>query len=142
MIAQAGHRQVIGLGQSRLAVGSELEQALLERGQVDFDLRLGLGGQATQVGGHHIGHAPHVVTGLPWLAVQAVGGARLHGNSRQTTVHRAGGVDFDDADIAAPGHRVQRVIRPQRAQADGRVGVQCQGVQCLRTAPGEIGDLP
>ncbi|MCY1180656.1 hypothetical protein D9M73_211140 [compost metagenome] len=114
MIAEAHHTEVIGRRQPRFAVSTELEQALLEGCQVGVDLRLGLGGQAYQVRRHHVGHAAHVVAGKPRLAVEAIDlVARLHGDAGQGAVYRAGGIDFDDTDIAASGDRVQRVIRPE-----------------------------
>ncbi|MNI38430.1 hypothetical protein D3C73_925690 [compost metagenome] len=114
VIAETHHTEVVHIGQPRFAVGAQLEQTLFERCQVGVDLRLGLGGQAHQVRRHHIGHAPHVIAGEPRLTVQPVDlVVGLYGYAGQGAVHGASGVDFDDADIAAPGDRVQRVIRPQ-----------------------------
>ncbi|MNY32636.1 hypothetical protein D3C86_1668630 [compost metagenome] len=142
VIAEAERAEVVDIGQLRFAVRAEFEQALLEGCQVALDPRLGLGSQAYQVGGNHVGHAPHVVAGHPGLAVQPVDIARLQGNARQGTVHRARGIDFDDTDIAASGVRVQRVVGPQRAQADHRVRLLRQGVQGHCTPSGEVRGLP
>ncbi|MCY1455023.1 hypothetical protein D9M71_721270 [compost metagenome] len=103
MIAQAHHTQIVGSRQTRFAVCAELEQALFQCRQIGLDRRLGLGCQAHQVCRHHVRHAPHVVAGQPRLAVQPIDlDAGLDGNAGQGAVHRAGGVDFDDTDIAAP----------------------------------------
>jgi hypothetical protein len=142
MIGQADHAEVVRLAQACLAVCAELEQALFETCQVGLDAGLGLGGQAYQVGGDHIRHAPHVVARQPRLAVEAVGDfAGLYGDTRQATVYRACRIDFNDAYITAPGHGVERVIAPDGAQTDHRVGVDRQLLQGLGSASAEVGAL-
>ncbi|MNV17410.1 hypothetical protein D3C71_1081980 [compost metagenome] len=142
MIAQAHHAKVVGGGQTRFAVSAELEQTLFQSRQIGLDRRLGRGREAHQVRRHHVRHSPHVVAGEPRLTVQTVDlVVRLHGDAGQGAVHGAGGVDFDDADVAAPRDRVQRIIRPQRTQADHRVGVGCQFGQRRGASAGEVGGL-
>ncbi len=68
--------------------------------------------------------------------------ARLQRDARQAAVHRARSVDFDDTDIAAPRHRVERVVAPHRAQTDHRIGIDRQLVQGRCAATTEVSTLP
>ena len=75
---------------------------------------------------------------LPGIAVQP--GAHGDGLNSQPwlTSNNMGRM----ADVAAPCHRVQRVVAPQRAQADHRVGPGGQRVQGRGAATAEVGALP
>ncbi|MNP27008.1 hypothetical protein D3C76_1198940 [compost metagenome] len=138
-LGQADHAEVVSLGQARLATGAELQQLALEAGQVGLDLRLLARAQAAQVVGQHIGHAPEVAGVEPRVGGKGI--AALHGDPRQRAVHRAGGVDFDDADIAAPRHWIQRVVAPDRTQGDHRIGLARRFLQARATPATEVGRL-
>ena len=135
-LRQAHHRQVVDFGQPRLAAGRKLQQLALEPCQVALDLCLVVRRQALQVIGHHVGHAPEVGRVEP--GVSTIGIVTVHRNARQCAIHRSRGIDLDNADIAASGHRVQRVVTPDRTHPDHRICLLGGLVQACATTPAEI----